>query len=148
MAYPTAICSYEEYRKKYRAEQMRQLFSETAHFFYDAPEKYGFEERQGQTEMALEIVAAINNTEHLAVEAGVGIGKSFAYLVPLLLYNTLFEEPVVVAASSEGSQEDETQTFPWLVIALGSGCGVLLLVCIIQGTVLRKKIRKLEEDRL
>ena len=43
MAYPTAICSYEEYRKKYRAEQMRQLFSETAHFFYDAPEKYGFE---------------------------------------------------------------------------------------------------------
>lgn len=105
MAYPTAICSYEEYRKKYRAEQMRQLFSETAHFFYDAPEKYGFEERQGQTEMALEIVAAINNNEHLAVEAGVGIGKSFAYLVPLLLYNTLFEEPVVVATSTIALQE-------------------------------------------
>ena len=61
---------------------------------------------------------------------------------------TTVEEPVVVAASSEGSQEDETQTFPWLVIALGAGCGVLLLVCIIQGAVLRKKIRKLEEDRL
>ena len=61
---------------------------------------------------------------------------------------TTVEEPVVVAASSEGSQEDETQTLPWLVIALGAGCGVLLLVCIIQGAVLRKKIRKLEEDKL
>ena len=61
---------------------------------------------------------------------------------------TTVEEPVVVAASSEGSQEDETQTFPWLLIAFGSGCGVLLLVCIIQGAVLRKKIRKLEEDKL
>ena len=61
---------------------------------------------------------------------------------------TTVEEPVVVAASSEGSQEVETQTFPWLVIALGAGCGVLLMICIIQGAVLRKKIRKLEEDRL
>ena len=61
---------------------------------------------------------------------------------------TTVEEPVVVAASSEGSQEVETQTFPWLVIALGAGCGVLLMICIIQGAVLRKKIRKLEEERL
>ena len=61
---------------------------------------------------------------------------------------TTVEEPVVVAASSEGSQKVETQTFPWLVIALGAGCGVLLMICIIQGAVLRKKIRKLEEDRL
>lgn len=41
---------------------------------------------------------------------------------------TTVEEPVVVAASSEGSQEVETQTFPWLVIALGAGCGVLLMI--------------------
>ena len=61
---------------------------------------------------------------------------------------TTVEEPVVITVNSEGMPEKEAQTSLWLVIALGASCGVLLLICIIQGAVLRKRIRKLEEERL
>ena len=55
--------------------------------------------------MAFEILDAILNEQHIAVEAGVGIGKSFAYLVPLLLYNQRTGKPVIVATSTIALQE-------------------------------------------
>jgi ATP-dependent DNA helicase DinG len=42
----------------------------------------GFEERPQQIQMALAIQQAMANGRRLAVEAGTGVGKSFAYLVP------------------------------------------------------------------
>ena len=45
-----------------------------------------FEFRAPQVEMALHTAEAINNSQILVAEAGTGIGKSFAYLVPILLY--------------------------------------------------------------
>ena len=52
-------------------------------FFWDeAPDKYGLEAREGQQDMAFAILDAVRGNYHFAVEAGVGIGKSFAYLVP------------------------------------------------------------------
>jgi ATP-dependent DNA helicase DinG len=42
----------------------------------------GFEYRPQQIEMADAVEAAILNGRHLAVEAGTGVGKSFAYLAP------------------------------------------------------------------
>ena len=42
-------------------------------------------ERQEQIEMALAIAAAIDTRSALVVEAGTGVGKTFAYLVPALL---------------------------------------------------------------
>lgn len=41
----------------------------------------GFESRQQQIEMAKAVKRAFDNNRHLAVEAGTGVGKSFAYLV-------------------------------------------------------------------
>lgn len=58
------------------------------------------------------------------------------------------EEPVVITVDSDGAKEEKSQMPPWVVIALGAGCAVLLIVYVIQGAVLRRKIRKLEEDRL
>ncbi|MFO7736535.1 MAG: helicase C-terminal domain-containing protein [bacterium] len=46
----------------------------------------GFEFRKPQLLMAKKIAEAVNNKKLLAVEAGTGTGKSFAYLVPLMLY--------------------------------------------------------------
>jgi ATP-dependent DNA helicase DinG len=43
----------------------------------------GYEVRHEQIEMSEAIEAAIHHSEQLIVEAGTGIGKSFAYLVPL-----------------------------------------------------------------
>ena len=44
-----------------------------------------FEERPQQLQMAEAVAAAIAERRHLAVEAGTGVGKSFAYLVPAIL---------------------------------------------------------------
>ena len=46
----------------------------------------GFRPRQSQTEMAKEIANAIANQNTLIAEAGTGTGKTFAYLVPSLLW--------------------------------------------------------------
>ena len=46
----------------------------------------GFEVRPEQVEMAGAIAAALADGRHLAVEAGTGVGKSFAYLVPAIEY--------------------------------------------------------------
>ncbi|MBN2137821.1 MAG: DEAD/DEAH box helicase [Sedimentisphaerales bacterium] len=43
-----------------------------------------FEERGEQVEMAEAVGAALSEGRHLAVEAGTGVGKSFAYLVPAI----------------------------------------------------------------
>ena len=45
----------------------------------------GFQSRQGQADMAEEVAYAINEGQHLVVEAGTGIGKTFAYLVPAMV---------------------------------------------------------------
>ncbi|HMP73946.1 MAG TPA: ATP-dependent DNA helicase [Kiritimatiellia bacterium] len=44
-----------------------------------------YEPRPQQMEMALLVADAMEQKQHLAVEAGTGVGKSFAYLVPALL---------------------------------------------------------------
>lgn len=44
-----------------------------------------YEQRPEQVEMAQAVAAAIGSQSHLVVEAGTGVGKSFAYLVPCIL---------------------------------------------------------------
>src|SRR5262245_35545067 len=44
----------------------------------------GYEERPEQLEMARAVAAAIEGRRHLIVEAGTGVGKSFAYLAPAI----------------------------------------------------------------
>jgi len=46
----------------------------------------GFRPRRSQTEMAKAIANAISNQQTLIAEAGTGTGKTFAYLVPSLLW--------------------------------------------------------------
>lgn len=48
--------------------------------------------------------------------------------------------------TTEEKKEDELPA--WVLYALAGGCGVLLMALILQGVLLRGKIRKLEEDRL
>ncbi len=43
-----------------------------------------FQLRPQQVEMAVAVDRAMNNGEHLVVEAGTGVGKSFAYLIPAI----------------------------------------------------------------
>jgi ATP-dependent DNA helicase DinG len=46
----------------------------------------GFEQRAEQLEMASAVLSSFGGARHLAVEAGTGVGKSVAYLVPAALF--------------------------------------------------------------
>src|ERR1043165_922396 len=46
----------------------------------------GYEERPEQELMAARVAEAFNGGKHLMVEAGTGVGKSLAYLLPAILY--------------------------------------------------------------
>lgn len=88
-----------------RKQKLREIGEKVYSIFIEEPDRYGFEVREGQQDMACEIIDAIIQGQHLAVEAGVGIGKSYAYLVPLLLYSQAFNRQVVVATSTIALQE-------------------------------------------
>ena len=74
-------------------------------FFANTAPDEGYNFREGQYDMAEGVVKSIRLGEHLAVEAGVGIGKSFGYLVPLVLYHVEAGKPIVIATSTIALQE-------------------------------------------
>jgi ATP-dependent DNA helicase DinG len=61
----------------------------------------GGEERQGQEAMAEAVATAMAEGRHLVVQAGTGIGKSLAYLVPAALGGG----PTVVATATKALQD-------------------------------------------
>lgn len=63
-----------------------------------------YEPREGQLEMARAVVTAFNESKHLLVEAGTGIGKSLAYLVPAAILSTTTDRPVVVSTNTKNLQ--------------------------------------------
>ncbi len=81
--------------------------------------------RPGQARMAESVAAAIENGEHLLVQAGTGTGKSLAYLIPALV--RLAEHPderVVVATATLTLQAQlATNDIPVAVAAVGEITG-------------------------
>ena len=72
---------------------------------FDDYEKYGLQQRVGQVDMAYSVYQAIESGEHLVVEAGVGIGKSYAYLIPLIYYHQLTGKSFIISTSTIALQE-------------------------------------------
>ena len=68
-----------------------------------------FEFRPQQQEMAVAVARALENGEHLAVEAGTGVGKSLAYLVPAILYAVANKKKAVLSTHTINLQEQLTQ---------------------------------------
>ncbi|MCC8066427.1 MAG: ATP-dependent DNA helicase, partial [Clostridiales bacterium] len=93
-------------RKEAEKRIIRQCESKVDQLFkVTAPEKYGYEMRDGQYDMAMDIMEALEDGDHIAVEAGVGIGKSFAYLAPMILLHKETGRPVIIATSTIALQE-------------------------------------------
>ncbi|MEN1986705.1 ATP-dependent DNA helicase [Paenibacillus hubeiensis] len=67
---------------------------------YDRFPRMGLRERVGQQDMSLDIADAYINGRNAMIEAGVGIGKSFGYLIPGLLINQVSRQPIIIATSS------------------------------------------------
>src|SRR5579872_989759 len=80
-----------------------------------------FEFRPQQQAMAVAVAQALQNREHLAVEAGTGVGKSLAYLIPAILFAVAQKKKAIVSTHTINLQEQLTEKdLPMLIGALGA----------------------------
>jgi len=83
-----------------------------------------FNPRQGQTDMALAVADVVAHGGSLVVEAGTGVGKTFAYLVPALLSG----ERVLLSTATKALQDQlYARDLPRLVQALNLPIRLALL---------------------
>ena len=86
----------------------------------------GYEYRDGQMQMALLVADSYENNAIAVIEAGTGIGKSFAYLVPALLH--AMEEPesrtVIATATINLQKQLVDKDIIQLFETLGRSCTV------------------------
>jgi ATP-dependent DNA helicase DinG len=79
-----------------------------------------YEHRPQQLEMAGAVEQALRTKTHLIVEAGTGVGKSLAYLVPLILWAREENCRAVVATNTKALQQQLVQKdLPFLKQVLG-----------------------------
>ncbi|MCD4823220.1 MAG: DEAD/DEAH box helicase family protein, partial [Phycisphaerae bacterium] len=64
-----------------------------------------YEPRPEQLEMARAVAEAFGDQQHLLAEAGTGVGKSFAYLVPAILQAAEHDKRVIVSTYTIALQE-------------------------------------------
>ena len=84
----------------------------------------GYEERPGQIDMTGAIAAAFNAREHLMIEAGTGVGKSLAYLVPAILWAWTNDTPVVISTATRNLQSQLMNSdIPRAMAILGEQAG-------------------------
>lgn len=60
----------------------------------------GYDLRPTQNDIMWDIIDALEEQRNYLIEAGVGIGKSFAYLIPGVLLSKYTGEPLIVASST------------------------------------------------
>ncbi len=112
----------------------------------------GYEPRAEQLRMAGLVEQCLADRSHLLVEAGTGVGKSFAYLVPAIVRATIMQETVVVATNTIALQEQLVgKDIPLLQAALGE-LGVCKAV-LVKGrgnyvSIRRLKLASQRQDRL
>jgi len=95
---------YYSYDRLPEKDRLKRMNDGIWNFLQNA-ETQGLQSREGQEDMMLDIGDAITNQNNLLVEAGVGIGKSYAYIVPLMLFRKQFNRPVIISTSTITLQE-------------------------------------------
>ncbi|MCS7011475.1 MAG: exonuclease domain-containing protein [Anaerolineales bacterium] len=79
-----------------------------------------YEHRPEQVEMLRAVAAALSDGQHLMVEAGTGVGKSFAYLAPAALFALQNNTRVVISTNTINLQDQLIKKdIPDLCAALG-----------------------------
>jgi Rad3-related DNA helicase len=92
----------------------------------------GYEPRPGQVQMLRAVVRAFNGATHLLVEAGTGVGKSVAYLLPAALWARLNDVPVIVSTNTRNLQQqllDKDLPLVQDIVAQSTECGVRSAEC-------------------
>ena len=81
---------------------IQEIFSEDGVF---ARKFQNYEIRQEQISMSEEVSRRLESNEFLLAEAGTGVGKSLAYLVPSVIYANRFKNKIVVSTNTKNLQE-------------------------------------------
>src|SRR5262245_1671846 len=76
-----------------------------------------YEQRPEQLQMAEAVARAIETRTHLVVEAGTGVGKSFAYLVPAILAAAASQVRVAATNGQTKSAEKEKKKRTRVVVS-------------------------------
>ena len=82
-------------------ERVRTIFSENGLL----SKAKNFEFRPQQQEMAVAVAHALEEDRHLVVEAGTGVGKSLAYLVPAVLFALEQHKKAIISTHTINLQE-------------------------------------------
>ncbi|MGE0311548.1 MAG: ATP-dependent DNA helicase [Lautropia sp.] len=99
------------------------IFGETGALAANRP---GFSQRESQRELAIAVARAIQTDGCLIAEAGTGTGKTFSYLVPVLLSG----RKVIV---STGTRQLQDQLFQRDLVELRGWLGVGIEIAILKG---------------
>ncbi len=113
--------------QKINSDAVGKTFSENGPFAQKFP---GYEERKGQVVMSRAVAEAFNQGKHLMVEAGTGIGKSLAYLLPSVQFALENDTPVVISTNTKNLQ---AQLFEKDIPLLKSSLGIEFKAAIIKG---------------
>ena len=98
-------------------QQVAEIFSPTGLL----SKASNFEFRPEQQQMAVAVARALEAREHLVVEAGTGVGKSLAYLIPSILFALAKQKKAIVCTHTINLQEQLTQKdLPMLAAVLGA----------------------------
>jgi DNA polymerase-3 subunit epsilon/ATP-dependent DNA helicase DinG len=92
----------KEERRLLDVDRLAQLLERRGAFAQQFP---GYEYRPQQVDMLRAVAQALNQRQHLMVEAPTGVGKSLAYLIPAVRWATLNDERVVVSTNTINLQE-------------------------------------------
>lgn len=107
-------------------------------------QSFPYEHRPQQLEMAEAIAEAVSSREHLVVEAGTGVGKSFAYLVPMIHQALARKTKVVIATHTISLQE---QLFYKDIPFLQEHTGVPFRAALVKGRSNYLCLRRLDRAR-
>jgi ATP-dependent DNA helicase DinG len=82
-------------------ERMRDFFSDTG----PLSDSRDFEFRPEQQQMAMEVARSLQQADALVIEAGTGVGKSLAYLVPSVTFALETKQKAVISTHTINLQE-------------------------------------------
>jgi ATP-dependent DNA helicase DinG len=105
-------------------DQVAEIFSPTGILSRAS----NFEYRPQQQQMAVAVARALESGTHLITEAGTGVGKSLAYLIPAILFAVARSKKAVVSTHTINLQEQLTQKdLPMLAQVLPVKCSFTML---------------------
>jgi DNA polymerase-3 subunit epsilon/ATP-dependent DNA helicase DinG len=106
-------------------EEISAILEPGGPFHKSLPE---YEHRSEQVEMLRASSQAISDGRHYLIEAGTGIGKSLAYLIPSAIWSTLNQQRVVISTNTINLQDQLiSKDIPLLLDTLDIDCKASVL---------------------